>query len=205
MADSVVKLKIDDKEYNASLRSAKQGLAALEQSMQQAGKSFVDVDKKVVDYVRELGKMNAQAVTSKGKISEMTAAFTEYGMAYKRMTDQEKASPVGKAMAQSLDQLKTRIVQAKADLVDLNKQLLDNESVTEMAADESTNFGSVLQSLGSQLGINTNLLSGLTTGTIATTAAVTAGATAVAMATKAWAEYNDEINRQNTITSVVEA
>ncbi len=198
MADSVVKLKIDDKEYNASLRSAKQGLAALEQSMHQAGKSFVDVDKKVVDYVRELGKMNTQSVTSKGKISEMTAAFTEYGMAYKRMTDQEKASPVGKAMAQSLDQLKTRIVQAKADLVDLNKQLLDNESVTEMAADESTNFGSVLQSLGSQLGINTNLLSGLTTGVGATTAAVAAGAVAVG-----WADYNNELNRQNTMTSVV--
>lgn len=203
MADSVVKLKIDDKEYNASLRSAKQGLAALEQSMQQAGKSFVDVDKKVVDYVRELGKMNTQAVTSKGKISEMTAAFTEYGMVYKRMTDQEKASPVGKAMAQSLDQLKTRIVQAKADLVDLNKQLMDNGDATEMAADESTNFGSVLQSLGSQLGINTNLLSSLTTGANATAAAVASGAVAVGLATKAWADYNNELNRQNTMTSVV--
>ena len=203
MAESVVKLRVDDKEYNASLRNAKQGLIALEQSLQNAGKSFLDVDHKVVDYIRELGKMGTQSTTAKGKIGEMTSAFTEWGMAYKRMTDQEKSSPAGKALAQSLDQLKTRVVQAKADLADLNKSLNDTGKEMESAAGGGVDFGAVLSQLGSQLGINSQLMQALSTGTVATTAAIAAGAVAAGAAAKAWSDYNDELGRQNTMTSVV--
>ena len=202
MADSVVKLRIDDREYNNKLRDAARGMKALESTLRDSGKTFVDVDAKVLDYVRELGKMDAASTTAKGKIGEMGNAFTELSLVYKRMTEQEKASPVGQAMAQSLEQLRGRTIEAKNELAQLNKQLTDNSTVTEAAAGDNMNFDSVLQSLGSQFGINTNLLSGLTSGTLATTAAITAGIGAVVAATKAWIDYNDQLNRQNTVTTV---
>ena len=161
MADSILKLKVDDKEYNASLKNARQGMTALEQALQQAGKSFSDVDNKVVEYVRSIGNMKTQSATAKGKIGEMTSAFTELSMQYKRMSDQEKASPVGKAMSESLDQLKGRIQQTKKDLDDVTKSLNTNDVAVKQTSSDSSDYGNVLQSLAGQLGVNTKFLTTL--------------------------------------------
>ena len=72
---SVLKLKVDDKEYNASLKQAQQCLQHLGQALNNAGKSFTQVDKTVVDYVRSIGKMEAQSKTARGRIGEMSNAF----------------------------------------------------------------------------------------------------------------------------------
>ena len=202
MAESVLKLIVDDKEYNASIKNARQGMVALEQSLQKAGKSFTDVDSKVLEYVRAIGNMNTQSTTAKGKIGEMSTAFTELALQYKRMTDQEKASPAGKALSESLDQLKVRIQQQKQDLADVTKSLGDMDAATKQAQSENVNFGSVLQGLGSQLGINSQLMGVVTTGTMGYAAAITAAATATIAATKAWAEYNAELSKQTQITTV---
>ena len=69
---SVLKLKVDDKEYNSSLKQAQQGMQHLEQALKDAGKSFKQVDKSVVDYVRGIGQMEAQSKTARGRISEMS-------------------------------------------------------------------------------------------------------------------------------------
>ena len=52
---SVLKLTVDDKSYNASIKEARKGLLALEESLNKAGKSFSNVDKSVEQYVREIG------------------------------------------------------------------------------------------------------------------------------------------------------
>lgn len=59
----------------------------------------------------------------KGKINEMTTAFTELSAQYKHLTDQEKQSPFGVALAKSLDQLKNRVKDAKADLQSIGNEL----------------------------------------------------------------------------------
>ena len=172
MAESILKLKVDDKEYNSSLRNARQGMVALEQSLQQAGKSFSDVDSKVVEYVRAIGNMNTQSTTAKGKIGEMGTAFTELSMQYKRMTEQEKASPVGKALSESLDQLKGRIQQTKKDLDDVTRSLNTTDVAVKQNSSDSAEYGNVLQGLAGQLGVNTKFLTafGAVIGT--TTAAI---------------------------------
>ena len=40
MADSILRLRVEDKEYNASLKQARQGLLALQQALQQSGATF---------------------------------------------------------------------------------------------------------------------------------------------------------------------
>ena len=203
MADSILRLKVESQEYDNKIKRAQQGLLNLEQEVRKTGTTFSTLSREQVNYIQSLGRMETSSRNAKGKIGELGTAFTELSLMYKRMTDQEKSSPAGKALAQSLDQLKTRVVQAKADLADLNKSLNDTGKEMESAAGGGVDFGAVLSQLGSQLGINSQLMQALSTGTVATTAAIAAGAVAAGAAAKAWSDYNDEIGRQNTMTSVV--
>lgn len=120
---SVLKLKVDDKEYNASLKQAQQGMVHLEKALQNAGKSFSQVDKSVVNYVRGIGQMEAQSKTAKGRISEMSNAFVELSMRYNKMSDDVKRSDVGKALAESMETLKQRTIGAKQELEKLNQEI----------------------------------------------------------------------------------
>lgn len=120
---SVLKLVVDDKEYGNKLKNAQNALTALEKVLQGTGKNFTQVDKAVVEYARSLGQMGAQATTARGKIGEMSNAFTELSLKYRQMTDEEKKSPFGQALSASLDQLRTRTINAKRELEDLNKEL----------------------------------------------------------------------------------
>ena len=120
---SVLKLVVDDKEYGNKLKNAQNALTALEKVLQGTGKDFTQVDKAVVEYARSLGQMGAQAMTARGKIGEMSNAFTELSLKYRQLTDEEKKSPFGQALSASLDQLRTRTINAKRELEDLNKEL----------------------------------------------------------------------------------
>ena len=125
---SVLKLKVDDKEYNASLKQAQQGMLHLEKALQNAGKSFSQVDKSVVDYVRGIGQMEAQSKTARGRISEMSNAFIELSLQYKNMSDEVKSGDVGKALAESMETLKQRTIGAKQELDKLNQSLSGSDS-----------------------------------------------------------------------------
>ena len=122
-SNSILKLQVDDKQYEASLKNAQQGLTALQAALRNSGKSFADVDKQTEQYVRELGKMEATAKTTRGRIGEMSSAFVELSRVEKQLTDQERQSPVGKALTESLAQLKQRTIDAKNELQGLENQI----------------------------------------------------------------------------------
>lgn len=195
MADVITRLKVESSEYDAKIKRAQQGLLNLENSLKKSGRSFADADAEQVKYVRSLGRMETVSKTAKGKINELSQAFTELSMQYKRMSDQEKSSAYGKALSKSLDELKGRIGDAKGQLADVNKELGGVEGT-------GSQLSGVLDQLGSKFGINTQMLSGLTTGTAAAAAGIGALAVAVAAATKEWADYNNELAKQQQITSV---
>lgn len=144
---SVLKLKVDDREYNASLKQAQKGMQDLQQSLVDAGKSFTDCDSKVAEYARALGDMESTSRSAKGKISEMSSAFVELSTVYQKMTDQEKQSPVGQALAESLEKLRTRTVDAKTELGKLTGQL-------EPVSQETGNASSALDMLKDKLTVN---------------------------------------------------
>ena len=123
MADLVAKLKVDSKEYESKIERARSCLLHLEQSLQKAGKSFSSADEEQIAFVKELGKMETVSNTARGRVGELSKAFIDLSVQYKKMTDQEKESPFGKAMAQSLDQLKTRVQDAKNEIKELEGEL----------------------------------------------------------------------------------
>ena len=125
MADSIVRLKVDSSEYDNKIKRAAQGLQQLGTSLHQAGKSFVDADKDQIEFVKQLGKMETVTKTAKGSLGEMTQSFTNLRMQYKQMTDAEKQSPFGKALNQSLNELKGRIKETQQHLHEINEELSD--------------------------------------------------------------------------------
>jgi hypothetical protein len=142
-SNSILKLQVDDKQYEASLKSAQQGLQALMNALRNSGKSFSDLDKNTAQYVRALGNMEATAKTTRGRIGEMSSAFVELSQVEKQLTDQERQSPIGKALTESLNQLKQRTIEAKKELADLDKQL------TSQKAPATT--GGIFSGLGSKM------------------------------------------------------
>lgn len=119
----------------------------LQRTLQSAGKSFEDCDAAVAEYARGLGQMETTSRTARGEISELSSAFIELSRVYGQMSEQEKASPVGQALSKSLDELKTRTVDAKGELGNLNKQL-------ETTSTESESTGGILEKLAGKFGLS---------------------------------------------------
>ncbi len=149
MADSVVKLRLDSGEYDSKIKRASQNVLAFGENCQKAGQSVAKADKETLDYVRSIGQMETVAKNTKGKINEMTTAFTELSVQYKNLTDEEKKSQFGVALSQSLDQLKNRIGESKAQLTEVNAELGNTSR-------QSDDTGGVLDALASKFGLNIN-------------------------------------------------
>ena len=195
MADVITRLRLESGEFDNKIKRATAGLLQMEQDCRRTGNSLANLGKSEQDFVRGLGKMETVSKTARGKVGELTTAFTELSLQYKRLSDTEKNSEFGKALSASLAQLKQRIGSAKQDLADVDAQLGKSSGVT-------SGFSSALGELGGKLGINGDLMGIVTTGTMGYAAAIGAAVTAVVAATKAWADFNSELAKQDTITSV---
>lgn len=195
MADIISRLKLESSEFDSKIRRAVQGLQQMERECHQSGASLAYLDKEQKQYVQALGQMQTVSTSVRGKINELTQAYTELSSQYRRLSNEEKKGDFGKALSSSLDQLKQRIKSSKEELNDINKSLGNTKT-------QGIDLGSVMQTLGAKFGISTDMMGMMTTGTIAYTAAIGAAATAVAYATKTWAEYNSEIAKQQQVTTV---
>ena len=116
MADSILRLKVESQEYDNKLKQATNGLTRYVDECRKVGGTLEVVEKETLDYVRSLGQMDTTSRTATGKLAEMKKTFVELSAQYKQMSDAEKASPFGKALAASLDQLKGRIQDGNREL-----------------------------------------------------------------------------------------
>lgn len=123
MADLVTRMRLDSAEYDQKLKRAQQNLLAFEQQCRSAGQSITSMKKENVEYVRAMGQMETVSKNTRGKISELTNAFTELSVMYNRMTSEEKQSPLGQAMAHSISQLNTRLTTLKGELNGVGREL----------------------------------------------------------------------------------
>ena len=154
MAENILRLKVQSEEYDAKLKQAAQGLTRYVDECRKVGGTLEVVEKDTLDYVRALGQMDTTSRTATGKLAEMKKTFVELSAQYKQMTDAEKASPFGKALAASLDELKGRIGESKVQLDDINKSINGGGGLTGaldavagkfgLSIDQVTKFGGVV-------------------------------------------------------------
>ena len=158
MADSILRLKVDSQEYDNKLKRAAEGLQRYADGCRKAGGTLTQLDDGVEEFVKSLGQMETVSKTAKGSITEMTKAFTDLSVQYNKLTDEEKVSPFGKALAASLDQLKGRIQEGNVEIKNINDSLNGGGGLRDALDRVAGTFGLNIEQLtkfGSILGVTT--------------------------------------------------
>ena len=171
MSDSVVKLRIDSKEYDANIKRAGDALTDYFRKVKEGGGTLMHLDEGVMEAVQAMGEMGTMAKNAKGGLRELTQATTDMTIAYRSLTDEEKKSPLGQAMAQSIQQLTDRAGMMRDAMDDVNLSIKNVASDTATfnqiagAANVATSGFQVLQgatkALGIEMGDNVEIIAKL--------------------------------------------
>ena len=191
--DIISRLKLESGEFDSKIKRASQELLAYSEHCKKMSLQMGYANTDAKEFAKQLGSMATVSTTARGKINELSDAFVNAKVMYKNMTDAEKNSPFGRNLAASLDQLKTRLNDAKQDLTDVQK---------ELSGSKFGEFGNIIDTLGLKLGVTGNLTEMLTSKTAMLTAGIGASVAIIAKATEAWASYNAELAKQDQITQV---
>ena len=191
--DIISRLRLESGDFDSKIKRAGQELLTYADHCKKTGLQMGFANKDAKDFAAALGKMEAVSKTARGKINELSEAFVNLKTMYNNMTQAEKNSEFGKRLSASLDQLKTRINDAKKDL----------SSVTgELSGSKFGQFGSVIDTIGQKMGVTGNITELLTSKTAMLTAGIGASVAIIGKATEAWVKYNDELAKQDQITTV---
>ena len=126
MADSILKLRVESNEYDAKLKKAAEGIRHLADVAHQGGGELTGLEKSELDYVKALGEMETKSRTAAGSVRELESSYKELKVIYDQLNEVEKADEGGKALAASLEQIKQRAQEAKAQLESASQSLSDN-------------------------------------------------------------------------------
>ena len=193
MADVITRFKLETTQYDSKLRDAAKGLSDYARVAAFAGNEFDKFTKDQVGAARALGTISTSANNAKDKVRELVNAYNQAANAYNALTKGQQQSDWGRALAESINTLKGRITEAKQELYSMNDAMKNGKF---------GQFGGIIDDIGHKIGISGNLTELLTSKTALLTGAIGAGTTAVVAATKAWADYNSEIAKQQQITTV---
>lgn len=195
MADVITRFKLETTQYDSKLRDASKTLSEFARQASFAGKDFDKFTKGNVEAARAFGNISTSATNAKDKVKELVGAYNDMARSYNMLSKEQQQSDWAKAMAQSMQTLKGRISEAKEQLANANKEIGN----TTLNADS---FKSIIDGLGQKMGVGTDITSLLTSKTALLTAGIGASTTAVVAATKAWADYNAELSKQDQVTQV---
>ena len=147
MADVITRLKVESTEYDSKIKRASQGLLQMEQACRKVGGTLAILEKDELEFVKGLGKMETVSKDARGQLNELTKAFTDLSLQYKRLTDEEKHGDFGKALASSLGELKTRIQDTKGQLSEINGEINGGGGLTGALDQLAGKFGLNIQQL----------------------------------------------------------
>lgn len=191
----IARLKVDSSEYDSKIKRAAQGIQHMADACHRAGGMLNVLEDENREFIKGLGNMETVSKSARGKIAELTTAFTDLKSVYNSMSAAEKSGEVGRELNKQLEIMKGRILDGKRELRDIGKELEGSNS-------RFGKFGSLVDGLGQKMGLNVNLTEMLTSKASLMAAGIGAATTAVVAATKAWAEYNSELAKQQQITTV---
>ena len=150
-ANSILKLKVETEEYDNKLKKAAEGIRHLADVAHKSGGELTGLEKAELDYIKALGDMETKSKTAAGSTRELESAFKELTVIYNQLNDVEKADEGGKALAASLETIKQRAIDARAQLDVASKSLQDNESAGQQNS-------SMLDQLSSKFTVNIDAL-----------------------------------------------
>ena len=150
MASEVItKFKLETTQFDSKLRDSAKNVSELTHQLTLAGKDFDRFASKNVDAAKALGQIAPSANNAKDKVKELVGAYNDAVKAYNQLTEEQKKTDYGKALAESIGQLKGKVSEAKKELYDLGGS--------------SKKASGGLESLTSALGMNVKSLVGFGT------------------------------------------
>jgi hypothetical protein len=126
MANSILKLKVESSEYDQKLANAAKGIRHLADVAHKGAGELTGLEKSEVDYIKALGDMETKSRTASGQVRELSSTYKELKVIYDQLNEVEKADEGGKALAASLETLKQRAQEAKAQLDTATQSLQSN-------------------------------------------------------------------------------
>ena len=135
MGDVITRFKLETTQFDSKLRDSSKNLQEIARQGQLAGSEFDKFTKNSVEAARSLGQVASGATTTKDKLKDLVGAYNDLARAYNTLTQEQQQSDFAKAMSQSLDELKTRITDAKNELYGLG----------DAAEQTGSKFGGALQ------------------------------------------------------------
>lgn len=138
MADVITRFKLETTQYDSKLRDASKKLSDLAKEMSLTGKSFDKFAKDQVDVARSLGNTASGATNLKDKLRDLVGAYNQTAKAYNSLTEEQRKTDFGKAMAESLQTLQTRITQTKTELYGLGNEAKNTGGIMGQLADKFT-------------------------------------------------------------------
>ena len=171
MADTLLRLRVDNKEYDDKLKRATDGLNRYVDGCRKAGGTLEHLDDGVLDFVKALGQMDTVSQGGTQSLREMTKSITDLTIKYNSLTDTEKQSPFGQALSKSIDQLTERAgvvrdamadVQASINHAASDTRVFDQISGTvSLATSTFQTFQGAAKLLGVELGDNVEVIAKL--------------------------------------------
>ena len=120
MADVITRFKLETTQFDSKLRDAAKELRDVAKEAERGGKDFNNFSQKSVEAARSLGNVASGAKNTKDRVKDLVGAYNDAAKAYNSLTQAQQQSDFGKALAQSIGQLKDRISEAKQELYGLN-------------------------------------------------------------------------------------
>ena len=120
MAEVITRFKLETTQFDSKLRDAAKELRDVAKEAERGGKDFNNFSQKSVEAARSLGNVASGANNAKDKVKDLVGAYNDAAKAYNNLTQAQQQSDFGKALAQSIGQLKDRISEAKQELYGLN-------------------------------------------------------------------------------------
>lgn len=158
--DTIARLKLDTSSYDAKLKKATEGLRDYAQECRNVGGTLEYVDDGVLEFIKALGSADTVAKNGKGQLREYSQALNDLTLIYRQMSDAEKKSAPGRALAESIEQLKQKAGEVRDTIDDVNAAIKRAASDTRAfdqlagAAQLSTAAFQGLQGASKLLGID---------------------------------------------------
>lgn len=147
MSDMISRLKLESGEFDSKVKRAVTGIQRMAQECHAAGGELTYLEDENRDFIKSLGSMETVAQSARGKLSELTAGFTDLKQIYNALSDEEKKGEFGQELNKQLDIMKGRITDAKQEFNDINKELGDTGK-------EAKSTGGFMQQLSDKFVVN---------------------------------------------------
>ena len=105
MSDAIIRLRLDAGNYEQTLKSATRELQNTVRQVREMGATFAVTDKEETNFAQSFGRLATSASSTKQQLREITAAINDLKTAYTAMTGEERNSPFGQGLKDSIDQL----------------------------------------------------------------------------------------------------